>query len=59
MTAQLESDLEQGIDPADLAVVLRVLAQLDDLPLDHPDAITVRVATAGIYKTRDARFVRR
>jgi NAD(P)-dependent dehydrogenase (short-subunit alcohol dehydrogenase family) len=50
MTAQPATDLEQGIDPADLAVVLRVLAELDNLPLDHPDAITVRVATAAIYK---------
>ena len=39
-----------GLDPADLAVCLRVLAELDDLPLDHPDAITVRLATAAIYK---------
>jgi NAD(P)-dependent dehydrogenase (short-subunit alcohol dehydrogenase family) len=58
MTAQLESDIESepeagsgpGIDPADLATCLRVLAELDRLPLDHPDAITVRVATAAIYK---------
>jgi NAD(P)-dependent dehydrogenase (short-subunit alcohol dehydrogenase family) len=39
-----------GIDPDDLAVCLRVLTELDDLPLDHPDAITVRLATAQIYK---------
>jgi NAD(P)-dependent dehydrogenase (short-subunit alcohol dehydrogenase family) len=40
-----------GIDPADLATCLRVFAQLDDLPLDHPDAVSIRVATAQIYKT--------
>jgi NAD(P)-dependent dehydrogenase (short-subunit alcohol dehydrogenase family) len=39
-----------GIDPGDLAVVLRVLARLDALPIDHPDAIAVRIATAEVYK---------
>jgi NAD(P)-dependent dehydrogenase (short-subunit alcohol dehydrogenase family) len=60
MTAQLDGDIDRtdpeqesygpGIDPADLAVCLRVLTELDDIPLDHPDAIAVRVATAAIYK---------
>jgi hypothetical protein len=62
MTAQLDDDIDRpgdlgqlqaqrdGIDPADLAVCLRVLTELDDLPLDHPDAISVRLATAQIYK---------
>jgi NAD(P)-dependent dehydrogenase (short-subunit alcohol dehydrogenase family) len=40
----------RSIDPADLAVVMRVMAQLDELPIDHPDAIAVRVATAEVYK---------
>ncbi|WP_055587988.1 SDR family NAD(P)-dependent oxidoreductase [Streptacidiphilus griseoplanus] len=40
-----------GIDPARMAVCLDVLAELDDLPLDHPDAIAIRKATAGIYRT--------
>jgi NAD(P)-dependent dehydrogenase (short-subunit alcohol dehydrogenase family) len=40
-----------GIDPADLEVVLRVLAQLDDLDVEHPDAVAVRRATAAIFKT--------
>ncbi|MBQ0985620.1 SDR family NAD(P)-dependent oxidoreductase [Streptomyces sp. F63] len=40
-----------GIDPERLAACLDVLAELDDLPLDHPDAVTVRRATAGIYRT--------
>jgi NAD(P)-dependent dehydrogenase (short-subunit alcohol dehydrogenase family) len=39
-----------GVDPADLAVVLRVMAELDRLPTDHPDAVAVRVATAEVYK---------
>jgi NAD(P)-dependent dehydrogenase (short-subunit alcohol dehydrogenase family) len=40
-----------GIDPERLALCLAVLAELDDLPVDHPDAIAVRRATAGIYRT--------
>ncbi|MFF9012894.1 SDR family NAD(P)-dependent oxidoreductase [Streptomyces sp. NPDC014870] len=40
-----------GIDPDRLAVCLSVLDELDELDVDHPDAITVRRATAGIYRT--------
>ncbi|MEU8828001.1 SDR family NAD(P)-dependent oxidoreductase [Streptomyces sp. NPDC048636] len=40
-----------GIDPERLATCLSVLAELDGLPVDHPDAIAVRRATAGIYRT--------
>ncbi|MFF3561687.1 SDR family NAD(P)-dependent oxidoreductase [Streptomyces sp. NPDC002574] len=40
-----------GIDPARLELCLSVLRELDELPVDHPDAITVRKATAGIYRT--------
>ncbi len=39
------------IDPADLEVCLRVLAAIDALPVDDPDAVEVRRATAGIYKS--------
>ncbi|WUH94377.1 SDR family NAD(P)-dependent oxidoreductase [Streptomyces sp. NBC_00433] len=39
-----------GIDPARLEVCLAVLAELDELPVDHPDAIAVRRATAGVYR---------
>ncbi|MBW3609094.1 MAG: SDR family NAD(P)-dependent oxidoreductase, partial [Actinobacteria bacterium] len=42
---------QNGIDPADLAVCLRVLDQLDDLPVEHPDALAIRRATAGLYKS--------
>ncbi|WP_246095988.1 SDR family NAD(P)-dependent oxidoreductase [Streptomyces botrytidirepellens] len=42
---------EPGIDPERLATCLSVLEELDRLPIDHPDAITVRRATAGIYRT--------
>jgi len=40
-----------GIDPSRLALALEVLAELDGLPIDHPDAIAVRRATAGLYRT--------
>jgi NAD(P)-dependent dehydrogenase (short-subunit alcohol dehydrogenase family) len=40
-----------AIDPARLAACLRVLADVDQLPVDHPDAIAVRLATARIFKT--------
>jgi NAD(P)-dependent dehydrogenase (short-subunit alcohol dehydrogenase family) len=40
-----------GIDPSRLAMLLDVLAELDNLPVDHPDAVTVRAATSKVYKT--------
>ncbi|KAA2258164.1 SDR family NAD(P)-dependent oxidoreductase [Solihabitans fulvus] len=40
-----------GIDPAQLEVCLRVLAEVDGLPVEHPDAVRVRRATARLYKT--------
>ncbi|MBT2511083.1 SDR family NAD(P)-dependent oxidoreductase [Streptomyces sp. ISL-98] len=40
-----------GIDPERMAVCLSVLDELDKLDVDHPDAIAVRRATAGIYRT--------
>ncbi|NMH99770.1 SDR family NAD(P)-dependent oxidoreductase [Pseudonocardia sp. K10HN5] len=39
-----------GIDPDELETCLRVLAALDDLPVEHPDAVRVRRATARVYK---------
>ncbi len=40
-----------GVAPADLQHFLHVLAEVTALPIDHPDAITARQATAGLYKT--------
>ncbi|GAA1230371.1 SDR family oxidoreductase [Pseudonocardia alaniniphila] len=40
-----------GINPADLQTCLRVLAEIDELPPEHPDAVRIRRATAGIYKS--------
>ena len=42
---------EAGLDPDELSVALKVLAQVDDLPPEHPDAVAVRRATAGIWKS--------
>jgi NAD(P)-dependent dehydrogenase (short-subunit alcohol dehydrogenase family) len=39
------------IDPRDLETCLAVLARLEELPVDHPDAVAVRQATAGIWKS--------
>jgi NAD(P)-dependent dehydrogenase (short-subunit alcohol dehydrogenase family) len=47
----MSSAPDRGIDPADLQTCLRVLADLDALPVEHPDAVAVRRATAGLFKT--------
>ena len=41
----------EGIDPQRLEICLEVLAELESLPLDHPDATRVRRATADLFKT--------
>jgi NAD(P)-dependent dehydrogenase (short-subunit alcohol dehydrogenase family) len=38
------------IDPDDLAICLRVLAQSEQLPPEHPDAVSIRLATGRIFK---------
>ncbi|GIF03770.1 SDR family NAD(P)-dependent oxidoreductase [Actinoplanes siamensis] len=45
------SDPTLGVDPDRLAVCLAVLAEVETLPVEHPDAVRVRRATAGIFKT--------
>ena len=40
----------ESIDPADLEVTLRVLASLSELDDDDPDFVTVRQATAKMFK---------
>jgi NAD(P)-dependent dehydrogenase (short-subunit alcohol dehydrogenase family) len=40
-----------SIDADELKVCLSVLAQVQDLPVDHPDAVAVRQATAQIFKS--------
>src|SRR5262249_53111236 len=34
-----------------LALLLDILAEVQELPTEHPDAIAVRRATAGVYKS--------
>ena len=43
--------MTDGIDPQRLATALAVIAELDDLPVEHPDAQAVRLATAGLFKS--------
>ncbi|WP_299531933.1 SDR family NAD(P)-dependent oxidoreductase [uncultured Streptomyces sp.] len=49
--AEGAEDFGPGIDPERLAVCLGVLDELDTIEVDHPDAIAVRRATAGVYRT--------
>ena len=49
-----------AIDPDKLELCLQVLADVESLPPEHPDAVAVRRATAGVFKAvkkarRDAR----
>ncbi|NUR59987.1 MAG: SDR family NAD(P)-dependent oxidoreductase [Catenulispora sp.] len=40
-----------GIAPERLALLLDILAEAEQLPVEHPDAVAVRRATAGVYKS--------
>ena len=40
-----------GVDPDRLADALRVLAEVEQLPTEHPDAVAVRRAVGGLFKT--------
>ncbi|HEY7858449.1 MAG TPA: hypothetical protein VIC82_08100, partial [Candidatus Nanopelagicales bacterium] len=40
-----------GVDPVRMAVALSVFEELEDLPVDHPDAELIRRATAGLFKS--------
>ncbi|GAA4553434.1 SDR family NAD(P)-dependent oxidoreductase [Pseudonocardia xishanensis] len=54
-TQRADEDAVSGIDPAELAVALKVLAQVDALDPEHPDAVAVRRATARVWKSVKAR----
>ena len=41
----------EGIDPDRLATALRVLAEVQELPPEHPDAVAVRREVGGLFKT--------
>jgi NAD(P)-dependent dehydrogenase (short-subunit alcohol dehydrogenase family) len=43
--------MPDAIDPDELEVCLRVIAELDELPVEHPDAIVVQQAVAKLFKT--------
>ena len=43
--------MTSGVDPERLALCLSVLAEVEALPVDHPDAVQLRRATAGLFKT--------
>ena len=40
-----------GIESDRLANALRVLAEVEQLPTEHPDAVEVRRAVGGLFKT--------
>ena len=40
-----------AIDPDKLRLCLQVLSEVESLPPEHPDAVAVRRATAGIFKS--------
>ncbi len=37
-------------DPDQLRLCLQVLSEVESLPPEHPDAVAVRRATAGVFK---------
>src|ERR1700712_974391 len=39
------------IDPEKLSTCLQVLSEVESLHPDHPDAVAVRLATAGVFKS--------
>ena len=43
-------DAAPAIAPERLRTALDVLAEVDELPVDHPDAVAVRLATARLFK---------
>lgn len=51
MSTEADQPQGTGVDPDRLETVLAVLAELDDLPTDHPDAVRIREATAAVYKS--------
>ena len=46
-----QAGASERIDPAELETCLKLISELDRLPVDHPDSITVQQATAGLYKS--------
>jgi hypothetical protein len=40
-----------GIDPERLELALKVIAEVEALPPDHRDAVALRLAVGGVFKT--------
>jgi NAD(P)-dependent dehydrogenase (short-subunit alcohol dehydrogenase family) len=53
--ADRPADVVPGIDPERLQVCLEVFRELDALPVNHPDTLRVRQATAKLFKTMKIR----
>ncbi|MDQ5894883.1 MAG: hypothetical protein QG596_1144 [Actinomycetota bacterium] len=51
MDQRSRPETDQRVDPEDLETALRVISELDRLPVEHPDSISVQQATAGLYKS--------
>jgi NAD(P)-dependent dehydrogenase (short-subunit alcohol dehydrogenase family) len=51
VTQTVGEQAQQGIDPGELEVCLRVIAAAEALPPEHPDHVVVRRATARIFKS--------
>jgi NAD(P)-dependent dehydrogenase (short-subunit alcohol dehydrogenase family) len=45
------ADPEARLDPQELEACLKLISELDRLPVDHPDSVAVQQATAGLYKS--------
>ncbi|MYS86412.1 SDR family NAD(P)-dependent oxidoreductase [Embleya scabrispora] len=48
---QADTGVAEGVDPARMELCLSVLAEVEGLDVEHPDAVRIRRATAGIYKS--------
>ncbi len=46
-----DEDVVEGLDVARLRACLEVLAEAQALPVEHPDAVALRRATASLFKT--------
>jgi NAD(P)-dependent dehydrogenase (short-subunit alcohol dehydrogenase family) len=61
VTSETPPPEPSGIDPAELETTLRVLGQMADVDQEHPDFVTVRRATARMFKAvkKERRLERR
>ncbi len=50
-----DEETPERLDPARLQACLELIAAAERLPVDHPDAVAVRRATSGLFKTAKLR----